>query len=194
MLLPLLPPVRALALVNCRSNAFNTTSLLVLTNRQLLFLRSDAQYDALLRAASIQSRQALDLLKSFAVREAVPLPAVSVHESASLPAVNAREDTPLPATNSPVATNSPAVCAYSRCLWLSERLVVLACSQQDEDSRVVVMDLVSKRTLCLPLNACALCFVSEEEFCCESRRGEMVLVHVEIDDEDEALCKCDAVL
>ena len=194
MLLPLLPPVRALALVNCRSNAFNTTSLLVLTNRQLLFLRSDAQYDALLRAASIQSRQALDLLKSFAVREAVPLPAVSVHESASLPAVNAREDTPLPATNSPVATNSPAAYAYSRCLWLSERLVVLACSQQDEDSRVVVMDLVSKRTLCLPLNACALSFVSEEEFCCESRRGEMVLVHVEIDDEDEALCRCDAIL
>ena len=194
MLLPLLPPVRALAPVNCRSNAFNTTSLLVLTNRQLLFLRSDAQYDALLRAASIQSRQSLDLLKSFAVREAVPLPAVSVHESASLPAVNAREDTPLPATNSPVATNSPAAYAYSRCLWLSERLVVLACSQQDEDSRVVVMDLVSKRTLCLPLNACALSFVSEEEFCCESRRGEMVLVHVEIDDEDEALCKCDAVL
>lgn len=194
MLLPLLPPVRALALVNCRSNAFNTTSLLVLTNRQLLFLRSDAQYDALLRAASIQSRQALDLLKSFAVREAVPLPAMSVHESASLPAVNAREDTPLPATNSPVATNSPAAYAYSRCLWLSERLVVLACSQQDEDSRVVVMDLVSKRTLCLPLNACALSFVSEEEFCCESRRGEMVLVHVEIDDEDEALCRCDAIL
>lgn len=172
MLLPLLPPVRALAPVNCRSNAFNTTSLLVLTNRQLLFLRSDAQYDALLRAASIQSRQALDLLKSFAVREAVPLPA----------------------TNSPVATNSPAAYAYSRCLWLSERLVVLACSQQDEDSRVVVMDLVSKRTLCLPLNACSLSFVSEEEFCCESRRGEMVLVHVEIDDEDEALCRCDAIL
>ena len=183
MLLPLLPPVRAFALVNCRSNAFNTTSLLVLTNRQLLFLRSDAQYNALLRAASIQSRQALDLLKSFAVREAVPLPAVSVSE-----------DTPLPATNSPVATNSPAAYAYSRCLWLSERLVVLACSQQDEDSRVVVMDLVSKRTLCLPLNACALSFVSEEEFCCESRRGEMVLVHVEIDDEDEALCRRDAIL
>lgn len=189
MLLPLLPPVRALALVNCRSNAFNTTSLLVLTNRQLLFLRSDAQYNALLRAASIQSRQALDLLKSFAVREAVPLPAVSVSEDTPLPATNSPA-----ATNSPVATNSPAAYAYSRCLWLSERLVVLACSQQDEDSRVVVMDLVSKRTLCLPLNACALSFVSEEEFCCESRRGEMVLVHVEIDDEDEALCKCDAVL
>ena len=108
--------------------------------------------------------------------------------------MNAREDTPLPATNSPVATNSPAAYAYSRCLWLSERLVVLACSQQDEDSRVVVMDLVSKRTLCLPLNACSLSFVSEEEFCCESRRGEMVLVHVEIDDEDEALCRCDAIL
>lgn len=146
--------------LTARTAACNTVSLLLLTNRRLLLLRAADRFRALADAA-LAPRQALELLQSFAVEREVPLPRVPGRSAAQ----------------------------FSKCLWLSERLVVLDCCQQGDDpAGAVCFDLESGNCAFLPHPCCALCAVSETEFCCEARTGEVALVHVEITGEEDAFC------
>ena len=146
--------------LTARSAACNTVSLLLLTNRNLLFLRAADSFQALANSV-LSPRQALEALQSFSVARVVPLPRVSEGNAAQ----------------------------FSKCLWLSERLVILDCCQQGDDpAGAVCFDVESGQSVFLPCPCCAICAVSEDEFCCESRAGEVTLVHVEITGEEGAFC------